>query len=281
MGKLNGFSKGCSAFGATLVSMVRVVILSRGRKVKFPDVACGKELVVLGNGPSIVDLLSNYTKFLSQRTCMAVNFSLNSEIIFNSKPQLYVLADPYFFTSIADERVRQLWDNINKVSWQMTLFVPYGKKVDALLNNSNVKVLRYNMTPIEGFKSFTHFAFNLGFGMPRPRNVLIAATMLGIACGFKRIYLAGAEHSWLKNLVVDDNNRLGVAFPHFYENNKEKERVQYLNRTLADELESLRIAFNSYQEIRAYADSLPDVKILNITPGSYIDSFERYKPECD
>lgn len=267
--------------GATLASMARVVLMSHGKVVKYPDLSQGSDLVILGNGPSIVDLLTRGAAFLAGKSSMAVNFSLNSDLIFNHQPQLYILADPYFFTGTHDERVRQLWSNINKVSWGMTLFIPYGRKVDAMLDNENISVKRFHMTPIEGFKAFTHTSFKLGLGMPRPRNVLITALMVAVASGFKRIYLAGAEHSWLKDMVVDDNNRLGVALPHFYENNEEKVHVHYMNKTLAEELESLRIAFNSYQEIRAYIDTLHDVRIFNITPGSYIDAFDRVKVQYD
>ncbi|MCH5215324.1 MAG: hypothetical protein J1F10_00170 [Muribaculaceae bacterium] len=279
MGKLQIISNWCSKLGSTMASVARIVILSRCRVVKFSDLSGGEQLVVLGNGPSVNKLLAEYNEFLGHRKCLAVNFSLNSDIIFRLQPELYVLADPYFFSGRDDTRVCDLWRNLNRVSWNMTLFIPYGSELCGLLENKNISIQRYNLTPIEGFKCFTHRAFKMGLGMPRPRNVLIASIMLGVESGFKQIYLAGAEHSWLKDMIVDDDNRLGVAFPHFYDNGEKDVEVRYLNKTLVEELDSLRIAFNSYHEIRAYTDTLRGVQILNITPGSYIDAFERYSPE--
>ena len=113
--------------------------------------------------------------------------------------------------------------------------------------------------------------------MPRPRNVLIPSIMAAIAMGFKEIYLTGADHSWMKTISVNDNNQVVSIQPHFYkDNDKELARVRtdYLHRPLHTILDSFRIAFASYHTIARFA-ATRGIRIVNSTPGSYIDAFPR------
>ncbi|MDE5874760.1 MAG: hypothetical protein K2H15_03860, partial [Muribaculaceae bacterium] len=101
--------------------------------------------------------------------------------------------------------------------------------------------------------------------------------MSAIREGFGRIYLCGADHTWTQTLSVDDENFVVSVQPHFYEDNdKERERVRraYAGLHLHDVLGSMTIAFRSYWAVKAYAESI-GVKIINATPGSMIDAFER------
>ena len=121
--------------------------------------------------------------------------------------------------------------------------------------------------------------YRLGLGMPRPRNVLIPSIMLAINSGYRRVYVAGADHSWTQTLWVDEDNRVVSIQPHFYQDNEEeKKRVatEYHNYPLHQILQSLYIAFRSYFDIADYAKSR-NVEIINITPESFIDAFPRMK----
>ena len=145
--------------------------------------------------------------------------------------------------------------------------------------NSMVAVAYYNMTPIEGFKWFRHAVYRAGLGMPRPRNVLIPSLMLAIASGFKSIYVAGADHSWMQTLSVDDENRVISIQPHFYkEAETERKRIdtEYMRYPLHQIVYSFYVAFKAYHTIREYADSA-QARIWNITPKSFIDAFPRKK----
>ena len=51
-------------------------------------------------------------------------------------------------------------------------------------------------------------------------------------------------------------------------------RRAYAGLHLHDVLGSMTIAFRSYWAVKAYAESI-GVKIINATPGSMIDAFER------
>jgi hypothetical protein len=67
--------------------------------------------------------------------------------------------------------------------------------------------------------------------------------------------------------------------PHFYkEDKKEEERIKvdYMKIKLHEVLESMYIAFRTYHTIRRYAD-YRGTNIINITPDSYIDAFQKAK----
>ena len=116
-----------------------------------------------------------------------------------------------------------------------------------------------------------------GWGIPRPHNVLIPAILNIINTGYKKIYLIGADHSWLPLISVNDQNIALVNQQHFYdesENNSEFMHRESRPRRLHEVLEKLMFAFRSYFDLKDYANSR-DVKIYNCTPGSFIDAFER------
>lgn len=137
------------------------------------------------------------------------------------------------------------------------------------------------MVAAEGFSGIRNFLYDRGLAMARPRNVLIVGIMLAIIEGFGKIYLAGADHSWSKTLWVDDENRVMSRQPHFYKDNDEEHRrvdTTYAHIRLHKIYESFAIAFKSYFVIKEYAEKR-GVEVINITPGSFIDAFERRKAE--
>lgn len=268
----------------TALSIIKIILLSRPCSTP-PQASEGDELVILGNGPSLNDTMERQTNFLKSRHLLAVNFAANTPIFTELKPCFYMLTDPVFFNRMELDNVQTLWRNFaEKVDWDMTLFIPTKVKrkdkwyKDVTANN-HISICTYNMTPVEGLNWFENFIYSHGMGMPRPRNVLIPSIMQGIAMHYKTIYLAGADHSWLKTLSVDDENRVVSIQPHFYkEDKKEEERIKvdYMKIKLHEVLESMYIAFRTYHTIRRYAD-FRGTNIINITPDSYIDAFQKAK----
>ena len=72
------------------------------------------------------------------------------------------------------------------------------------------------------------------------------------------------------------NNEITVEF--YKEDKKEEERIKvdYMKIKLHEVLESMYIAFRTYHTIRRYAD-FRGTNIINITPDSYIDAFQKAK----
>ena len=274
MGKIKKILDSIASFG-------KVMILSG-----FPS-AAGKPkdepIVIMGNGPSLRDTISNQSDVLKKSKTLAVNFAANADSYRELKPDIYVLADPHFFRvgadgSPSDPNVFRLWENIVSTDWNMILYLPCKAKIPEFIEiNSYISVKRYNLTPGEGLEGPVHWLYRKGLAMPRPRNVLIASIMIALREGYRDIYIVGADHSWSRDLWVDDQNRVISVQKHFYKDNeKEFERVaqEYAGYHLHDILNSLTIAFRSYHQIAKYVDEI-GAKITNCTPGSFIDAFPR------
>ncbi len=265
------------ALGASAKSLIKIA-LQTGRH-RIPRRALDNQaLVILGNGLSLRKVLDDSPELLRGHRLMAVNFFGNTPEFQALKPEFYTLADPHFFRNPNDPNVAALMRNLAAVAWPLTLFVPAGAKISGGLERVvNITICRYNCVGVEGFDWLERLAFSRHRGMPRPRNVLIPSIMLGLWMGFKRMYLLGADHSWLGMLSVDEQNRVATVQPHFYKDNeRELSRIKadYIKRPLHEVLRGFYLAFKSYHTIEPYARSIGAV-VYNSTPGSFIDAFER------
>lgn len=277
---LDSISSFVSKMGSSLASLVKVALLSKGASASSLE-GKGKELVIMGNGPSLRKTIDEEFDWLVSHDLMAVNFAALSPEFFRLRPKYYILADGHFFNSLHhDPNVRKLWQCFGNVTWEMTLLIPSSFKhlvKPLMMHTRGIRLRYFNLTPVDGFKWLSHFLYSAGLGMPRPRNVLIPAIMEGIRMGYSRIYLCGADHSWTKTLDVDHENFVISVQPHFYKDNEEENhrvRETYKNLHLHDVLGSMAIAFQSYWKIAGYAKT-KKVEIINATPGSMIDAFPK------
>lgn len=245
--------------------------------------AKNRSLIIMGNGPALRDVIDNNREWIDQHDLLAVNFAANTPDFFDLKPELYILADPHFFNfPSSDRNVDRLWENLLKTNWHMTLWIPVGQRKtikNITEKTGNISFKYFNLTPGDGAGKALCKLYDWGLVMPRPRNVLIPAIMTGIREGYKKIYLSGADHTWTKTLSVNDDNKVVSIQPHFYkDSNGELQRVasEYKGLHLHDVLGSMTIAFRSYFDIARYAETR-GVKILNATPGSFIDAFPRFR----
>lgn len=239
-------------------------------------------VIVMGNGPSLADTIRNERKLLDSAPLMAVNFAAIAPEFFELKPEFYVLADPHFFKDHAEGNLELLRRKLAEVNWPVCLYVPAAmrKKAALLYPNPNIRILTFNPVGVEGFSWLEYLAFNSGLGMPRPRNVLIPSLMIAVNAGFSEIVVVGADHSWMKTLSVTDDNEVVSIQPHFYNDGTEEEnriRHEYRGYKLHTIVESFAVAFRSYHAIANFAQR-KGVKIINATPGSFIDAFTRMTP---
>ena len=265
-----------SRLGATAKSAVK--ILTGGKAPRIRSEKRGGPLYILGNGPSLRTALDSDMEFLCGQDTLAVNFATNSPEFNRLRPRYYVLADPHFFNDPDDVNVRKLIGSLSSVAWPMTLFIPVRATIPPALGScGNLTICRFNFRAVEGFPWFENYMFRHQLGMPRPRNVLIPSVMIGMWLGYRQIYLLGADHSWTRTLSVTDDNHVVTIQPHFYkEDAHEEKRVHatYQSVPMHSILESFSIAFKAYHRINQYAGHT-GVTILNATPGSFIDAFQR------
>jgi len=261
--------------GNTLLSLLRVILLSR-RVELFSLPVYEKELVILGNGPSLRRLLSERSSFLDGKDLMMVNFSATTDDFCKFRPKFYLLMDPDFF-EVDAIRQKLYVPMVDKTEWEMHLFAPVSARKHAewqemISRSPYIRIHWFNATPVEGTVGFCHFCYGKRLGMPRPRNVLVACLMVALQLPYDSIYLAGADHSWMKEIWVDDDNIVNEDRAHFYDK-KGTQRVVSSHK-LHELLNSMAIAFRSYHEVEAYSRKT-EKKIVNITPGSFIDAFRK------
>ena len=115
------FSDRLSLFGSQAASsaksLIKVALQSHGAHIsKAKSAADGKALIIMGNGPSLADVIARHGRELSQAVTMALNFAANAEEFKSLRPDFYLMADPHFFTGRADDpNVERLYSRLNTI----------------------------------------------------------------------------------------------------------------------------------------------------------------------
>jgi len=100
--------------------------------------------------------------------------------------------------------------------------------------------------------------------------------------GYEKIFLWGADHSWLSEISVNHQNQVLINQKHFYDQHisvgKPLDKRGVGARNMPELLTKFVHAFSGYFVLNEYAKSR-SVSVLNATPGSFIDAFERVNLE--
>ncbi len=271
---------------ASLGTVLKVLIRSK-YNIRLPKTK-DQHLIILGNGPSMKDVISKHADQLKSKNTWAVNYFGSSDLFEQVQPNYYLIVGPEFWREgVRDKNIelrKILFDNfISKTSWPMQIYLPAEAFKSTFLKqyldkNEHLTFHPFNTTPVEGFKWFTHLFYRCNFGMPRPHNVIIPSLMIALNLGFKNIFLTGVEHSWLPTISVNNHNEVLFINKHFYDPSELKKKKMYLlgkrTRKLHEVLHKFMHTFSGYFTIREYAESV-DATILNTTPDSFIDAFDR------
>lgn len=272
----------------TVVSILLILFFSRFRAAKkiskLKIDRKGRCISLIAGGPSTKEILTSRCDLLDQTDLVVVNFFGNTDDFFKYKPKYYVLLDPtFFYPNFANKglneastenkkrvQVNKLLENLGKVDWNMTLFIPYINDL-SFINNPFISVIEFNTTRVVGFDRFQNWMYRHNQGLPNSRNVITPAMLLMINLGYKDIYLYGCEFSWTKTMDVDpENGRFFFNDSHFYN----KSEFRYFDKGAFHWwLDSMSEYLTGVEQIAKYAVS-EDVKIVNRTKGSFIDCFE-------
>lgn len=245
-----------------------------------------RPLFILANGPSLSQVLDNICEVKDVDFCM-VNLSILTDIFWVLKPKMLVMTDMSLYVHKDRDFSIKFRNELQKVNWAMEYCVPFHYPnwiIKEFKRNPYIKVSRYTTQPwspeLSFYKKLRFWLYEKGLIAPNCSNVLIATIYVSILKGYKQIYLFGADHSWIKDVYVNDKNQVVHADKHFY-GNEEHVWLDYQGNPikLADLLESNLSTFRNHQNLREFADYLGDVKIVNCTEGSYIDAYERGKLE--
>lgn len=271
-----------SNFGGMCVSILRICALSSvavARQSKNYSSYKGSSICyVLGNGPSLKEVLKNGGIERNEGDLFCVNMFCSSEYFWSLHPRFYLLCDGQYFNPTTERtrgQVKELIRTFNKIDWSLFLIVPPMANDDCELlkgiTNPKVSVLRNNSAEVDGFRWFRHFIYKHRMGMPRCQTVINYALMTAINMEYKIILLYGADHSWSKDMWVGEDNKLYTGDPHLYKNEAD---IIVLNHDIASECYDLARAFETHKKIRLYADS-HGARVINKTKGSFIDAYDR------
>lgn len=268
-------------FFQTVVSFISVFLFSslntaigmKKREKRMPS----KDCLILGNGPSLANSLKSVLEKIKDYDVVAVNHFCENKEFHEVKPKYYVLADPAFFDpNPKEERIAKeqecLKKGFDKVNWDMILFLPSINRESFLvkeINNRNIEICFYNLTPVNGIKSIRHWLYKNDLGMPQAMNVLCASIFLMTNLKYKNIYLLGADHSWLDSFFVNENNELILSDRHFYGTDQIKR-----NTSISVWLNKISVCFLIHEFLSEYAQ-YRGVNVWNATKHSYIDAYVR------
>lgn len=269
----------------TILGTLIIFAIYRKRGLPLSNEKKGK-CAICGNGPSLRAILDSGAKEFEGSDVFVVNAFATDPAFFIIKPRHYVIVDPGAFENSDHLSVVKLQNNliaaIKKLDWKMTIYVSSYVRSSYLIRrikevcNENVDIMYVNTTPVDGPSFFRNFIIKTGLGMPKSWNVLNAASVIAINLGYKSIGLFGADHSWIKDIYVDEQNRLCARNTHCYsKDNKTANDDSYIMEKGALELGLLSFAMclKSYRYIKDYAEK-HNVQIRNCTKGSYIDVFD-------
>jgi hypothetical protein len=253
-----------------------------------------KKLIVLGNGPSLKDVITNNINIFIDKDSICCNEFAQSDYYEIIKPKYYVFTDPAYWRISDIQKVKDdLHHTFNsikeKTNWPIILLINIaGSKWNHFMElekvNSNIKIIYFYNNNVEASKKIRYSLYKKNRAMPLLYNVLGVSVYLGLTLGYRKIFLLGADHSWLKDLIVKDDNILYMRNRHFYDKEEAPANPMYVDshcqRTfrMHEILTALSCTFKGYLELEDYSKFL-NSKILNATKGSFIDAFERISPD--
>jgi len=258
----------------------------------------GDDIVVIGNWPSFKDSIDQDKDLFKWKDLLVVNNFVTTDYFLSLRPKYYLVADSAFFETnekwsgelndLNNKRIKNIQKNftnwlINKVNWNMTLFIPLhldiSKFKKLLEKNKYIKIERYIMNPINiNISWLRNLLYKFNFWMPTAQNVLIAAIYIALNMNYKNIYLVWGDHSRFEDYYIDENNVLYSMDKHFYEN--KQKMVPLMNNwkpsKIHEELYFLYKAFKWHVLLESYSKYLGS-HIINASKKSYIDAYDRLK----
>ncbi|WP_143025588.1 hypothetical protein [Prevotella sp. tc2-28] len=252
----------------------------------------GVTLVVIGNGPSLLQSLKENEQILMQKDSLVVNHFCETEYYAQIKPKYYLLADPAYWGDLetyADwlktKITRFIETFIAQTSWDINLIIPssayHSQFVKRVSTNPYIHIFYYNNINYNHSTQLSKYElWDSNSIAPPAQTVLNTAVWLGIFLRYKKIYLIGADTTWLEELEVDqETNELYFVDTHFYDKKRKpiySDVEGKIPQKLHEQLDCISRAFSQYWELKGYADYV-GVNVYNASKYSLIDAFERKK----
>lgn len=288
---LNGFANGTSVFLGNLcqsiVSILRMSVMSSLKVArtsrKYKLLKTSDNCCVLGNGPSLKDDFEAGRVLTEGNDVFCVNMFCSSPLFKELKPRFYFLIDRAFLDPKTERHrsmVEGLINALNDVDWELFLVISSsavsGSTLLKSISNEKVKIIYANSAGVSGFKGFRHWVYRYCLGMPRCQTVINFALCFSINMKYKNVYLYGADHTWTRDVFVDEDNVVCYGDRHVYNKNLTVIKKQ---GNFAQLLDAFSYMFKSHYLLEDYSKS-QGVKIWNCSSDSFLDAYVRLKKEA-
>lgn len=253
------------------------VFESRKNNVKFKDTHKGERCFILGNGPSLKDVVLSE---LSDEFVFSVNNFSQVENYKDAHTNVHLWMDLSFFGMREEQKYNEevLMENFQKIADEGPIcFVPYecseyiiDKKLDKILNINylqEVEALCEDMSikidiskPITGYSTVVQYA------------IVIALYM-----GFSKIYLLGCDTTNIISILNCAQNISNINM-HAYENDDVDERY----KELIEKWGMTNIFYDQYQlflgyKLLAMESNKRGVILINCSTNTLINEIPRQK----
>ncbi len=232
----------------------------------------GQRCFILGTGPSLKN--QDLSPLRNEWTFVTNGFYLH--------PQ-YDIIHPKFFSSIDSECFKEDGESkkfaeevSKKVHADTTMILPFQYKDVIEKRGLFKKNKKIYISQDRGFEESGDFNISLDKQIPVLQNVIFSAMIPAHYMGFKTMYLMGVEHDWLAR-PSSTPEKPYTEDPHFYEAD-EFPKIPLLS-TINPYEKQCYCAFIAFKTYRLLKEKMIDVKIFNLTPGSFLDVFPFKKYE--
>lgn len=263
-------------------------------KDKLLIVATGPSANLFWNNSSVQSKFKSYDILVMNDAIFELE-----EYFINIKPKIIALCDPMYFgvplnsSRSVQQQCRFISRKVNnilkKIDWPVILITNWSGKVASCMKNPYITIVRLNRNKVNILNKVTCFLASKNLIHFGQNNVVHTALYFGIIAKYKKVALLGVEYNSIKYLNIDDNGIVSTVTTHCYDNLQKKSTitptdilsyykeyrendsvvVSFLERTT----ESLKI----FCLLRKFSEYSGECKIINYTPDSLVDSFERRK----
>ena len=225
--------------------------------IKFKNQKIGKDLLVIGNGPSLnkINLL-----LLNDMDMFALNdFYLHEQFNeLNVKYYFHMDPTPKWFKYIKKSISQSKLDSLE-------FFLPFSHY--DLIKRSGRELKNKNII-INGGKTYERFKYFIDIHKPTLLicNGLQMLLVTALYMGYKNIYLAGFDFDFL-------TYKKRYELPHFFNNKDERVNVSTSKNSYATTVCNSGITLKSLESLRDVSEQ-KNVKIYNLNnPNSFLDMF--------
>jgi hypothetical protein len=246
--------------------------------------------IILANGPSLSKSINRIKliKLKKKTQIITVNTLPSKKFFFELKPDFHCMIDSAFLKNYSllnkgiSNSIKNTFKNLNRINWQLTVFVPYGSKkiIKKYLTNINIFIIELPSINYD-FESSLYLKWASYFEMPPPRvNVTVTSVYLALLSGVMKIEIYGADMTTFKDFDINQYNNSGyMIFKHFSNSkNDQYALTNKLKKKKADSLYIRLIRAASCFKWFAYLSMIAkkkNIKLKNKSFYSLIDSIER------